>query len=215
MAMSSGSHNEWMERVIDHCVVEDAGLRAGHSILDVGFRRFAALQALAEIVRDNGSVTGVDIDSQHVAEAQTVILEGAWSNIRVTEGSVLDLPFQDGSFDVVLCSGILHEIRNLDRAFRELARVIRPDGRIAIADFNRFSRLKFLLYRAQHRLRGEPCLDVHSGFSHQRMETQLEASGLIERSYRILPEEWTMGFIRTSGFLILAQRQSTSNPEAV
>ena len=144
------------DRLADHPIVKAAGLRAGDSILEIGFRQVALMQTFAEIVGDQGQVTGVDIDLEHVAEAQAAIRENAWSNIQAMEGSILELPFRDGTFDAVLSVGILHEVRDLDRAFREVSRVIRPDGRVVIADFKRFSRIKFALYRARIRLRGKP-----------------------------------------------------------
>jgi len=196
------------DRLVDHPIVKAAGLRAGDSILEIGFRQVALMQTFAEIVGDQGQVTGVDIDPEHVAEAQAAIRENAWSNIQAMEGSILKLPFRDGTFDAVLSVGILHEVRDLDRAFREVSRVIRPDGRVVIADFKHFSRIKFALYRARIRLRGKPCLDIHPGFAHRSLATRLEANGLSQDSYRILPGEWTMGFIRSKSFLLVARKAS-------
>lgn len=192
----------------DHPIVKAAGLRAGDSVLEIGFRQIAAMQSFGEIVGDQGQVTGVDIDSEHVTRAQAAIREDASQNIQALEGSILDLPFPDETFDVVFCLGVLHEIRDLDRAFHELFRVLRSDGRVVIADFQRFSRLKFAIYRARHWLRGKPCLDVHPGFSHQRLAERLEANGLGEASYQTPPGEWTMGFIRSGRFVLVARKES-------
>ena len=127
---------------------------------------------------------------------QTVLGEGSSTNIHVVEGSTLELPFLNDSFDVVFCLGVLHEIRLLDRVIREIARVLRLGGRVVIADFQRFSRFKSSLYRTQ-RLRGESYLDVHPGFAHKRLTARLRPHGLCESSYRALDGEWRLGFIRS------------------
>lgn len=168
------------------------------------FRQVGALKAFAGVVGSSGRITGVDIDPAHVASARTAIHGENLTNIEVVDGSILGLPFGNATFDVILCRGVLHEVRELNRAFCELARVVKPDGRIVIIDFARFSRLKFALYRARHWLRGKPCMDVHPGFSRQSLGFRLEANGLCESSYQILPGEWRMGFIRSNSFLLVA-----------
>jgi len=155
------------------------------------------MQAFAEIVGDQGSVTGIDINSEHVAKAQTVLGEGSSANIHVVEGSTLELPFLNDSFDVVFCLGVLHGIRIPDRAIREIARVLHLGGRVVIADFQRFLRFKRALYRTQVRLRGELCLDVHPGFTHKCLTARLRPHGLCESSYQALDGEWRLGFIRS------------------
>jgi len=192
----------------DHPILKAAGLQAGDAVLEIGFRQIRAMQSFAELVGDQGRVTGMDINPEHVAKAQKELGEGSSTNILAVEGSILDLPFQDETFDVVFCLGVLHEIRDLNRAFLEMARVLRPTGCIVMADFQRFSRLKFAVYRAQVRLRGETCLDVHPGFAHQRLASQLKASGLSESVYQTLAGEWQMGFIRSGRFLLVARKMT-------
>jgi SAM-dependent methyltransferase len=68
-------------------------------------------------------VRAIDLNPEaaiHLAEAAP--------GLEVLQGSVLDLPFPDASFDVVICSGVAHHTPDPDRAFRELTRVLRPGG---------------------------------------------------------------------------------------
>lgn len=194
--------------MIDHPILKAAGLQAGDAVLEIGFRQIRAMESFVEIVGDRGSVTGMDINPEHVAKAQEELGEASSSNIHAVEGSILDLPFQDETFDVVFCLGVLHEIRDLDRAIREIARVLRQGGRVVIADCQRFLRIKFALYRAQVWLRGESCLDVHPGFTHQRLTARLKPHGLCESSYQILDGEWQLGFIRSGRFLLVADKST-------
>lgn len=191
----------------DHPIVTAAGLQSGDCVLDIGFRQIKAMQLFAELVGDSGSVTGIDINSEHVANAQTALGEASSTNIHAVEGSILDLPFPDDTFDVVFCLGVLHEIQDLGRAIREIARVLRLGGRAVIADFQRFSRIKFTLYCLQVRLRGKPCLDVHPGFTHERLTALLMSQGLRELSHETPSGEWRMGFIQCNSFLLVADKE--------
>jgi ubiquinone/menaquinone biosynthesis C-methylase UbiE len=188
-------------------IIKAAGLQSGDSVLEIGFRQINAMRLFAELVGEHGRVTGIDISSEHVAKAQEALGEGSSPNIHAVKGSILDLPFPDSAFDVVFCLGVLHEIRDLNRAFLEIARVLRPNGRVLIADFQRFSRLKFVLYRLQVRLRGESCSDVHPGFTHQSLTERLRSHGLRESSYEKPSGEWRMGFIRCESFLLVADKR--------
>lgn len=192
----------------DHPILKAAGLQAGDTVLEIGFRQIRAMESFAKLVGDRGSVTGIDTNSEHVAKAQTALGEASSPNIHAVEGSILDLPFPDNAFDVVFCLGVLHEIRDLDRAIREIARVLRQGGRVVIVDCQRFSRIKFALYRAQVRFRGASCLDVHPGFTHQRLTARLKPHGLCESSYQALDGEWRLGFIRSGRFLLVAGKES-------
>jgi SAM-dependent methyltransferase len=79
-----------------------------------------------------GSVTGVDVDPEQIAIAR----KGADNtpNIRFFEADATRLPFEDGSFDVVLSFGVLHHIDNWLGALKEIKRVLRGGGYFVYAD---------------------------------------------------------------------------------
>ncbi len=54
--------------------------------------------------------------------------------VRLVEGEAEDLPFDDGSFDVVVSNGVIDLVPDKDAVFSEILRVLRPGGRIQIAD---------------------------------------------------------------------------------
>ncbi|HEX3358804.1 MAG TPA: class I SAM-dependent methyltransferase [Tepidisphaeraceae bacterium] len=62
--------------------------------------------------------------------------EGVASKVTFGQGDVTQLPFPDGCFDTLFCWGVLSHIPNVDSAMRELVRVVKPGGRLAIQTVN-------------------------------------------------------------------------------
>jgi SAM-dependent methyltransferase len=96
---------------------------AGLSVLDAGC---GAHGLNARTCRSHGFAEVRAIDSN-------VDAVRAGRDIGVTAGDLLDLPFLTGYFDLVICSGVAHHTVDPARAFKELARVLKPDGRAYIS----------------------------------------------------------------------------------
>lgn len=132
-----GKFIEW-ERILDHI-----RLRGDETVLDMGCGRGAVLTAVARRL-NTGSVTGVDIWSKkdQSGNAQDVTLrnaalEGVSNRVRIETADMRSLPFADATFDLVVSSLAIHNIRwNAGRrqAIAEAYRVLKAGGRIAIAD---------------------------------------------------------------------------------
>lgn len=108
-------------------------LRAGHRVLDVAAGRGAtALLAGAEHPVE---VDGVDLSASNVDHANTAALEaGLGSRVRFHRGDAERLPFGDGVFDAAVCECAFCTFPGKATAARELARVLRPGGRLGITD---------------------------------------------------------------------------------
>lgn len=74
------------------------------------------------------SVVGMDVSDSGLADARRRAASFGAGNVSFRQGSVLDMPFEDGEFDFVLCSGILHHTPGVERGLRELRRVLKPGG---------------------------------------------------------------------------------------
>jgi ubiquinone/menaquinone biosynthesis C-methylase UbiE len=86
------------------------------------------------MVGPQGAVTGIDMTPEMLAKARESAAEMELDNVELAEGEAEALPFADESFDVVVSNGVIDLIPDKDAVFSELARVLRPGGRIQIAD---------------------------------------------------------------------------------
>jgi len=105
----------------------------GGAVLDVGTGPGVLLVELAKR-RPDLRLTGIDLSADMIAAA-TRNLDPFGFRATAQVGDVTDLPFPDGSFDLVVSSLSLHHWDEPEAAVPELARVLRPGGRVQIYDF--------------------------------------------------------------------------------
>jgi arsenite methyltransferase len=109
-------------------------LERGEVVLDLGSGAGTDSLVAAQMVGPQGDVTGLDMTPEMLAKAQAAAAEMEAANVEFVEGEVEVLPFGDESFDVVISNGVIDLVPDKDAVFSEINRVLRPGGRIQIAD---------------------------------------------------------------------------------
>ena len=108
--------------------------RLGERILEVGVGTGYYSLDLAEWVGGAGTIELFDLQREmldHVAERAG---ERGLANLVATQGDATDLPYEDGSIDAVVLTAVLGEIPDREAAVAEIARVLRPGGRLVVGE---------------------------------------------------------------------------------
>ena len=111
-------------------VINRAQLLTGESVLDVGVGTGAVAEQAAEKIGGRGRAVGIDISPDMIALARQRMAERGLTNVALRDGRGESIPADDQSFDVVLSSLTLMYVIDRAAAAREIARVLRPGGRL-------------------------------------------------------------------------------------
>jgi arsenite methyltransferase len=109
-------------------------LEPGELVLDVGSGAGTDSLVAAQMVGSDGRVTGIDMTPEMLAKARAAAAEMGATNVEFVEGEVEMLPFEGASFDTIISNGVIDLVPDKDAVFSEIQRVLRPGGRIQIAD---------------------------------------------------------------------------------
>lgn len=109
-------------------------IRTGDTVLDIGSGSGTDALIAGRKVGAAGRVIGLDMTPAMLEKFADNIARMGARNIEPLEGNAEELPLADASVDVVTSNGVLNLVPDKPRAFREIARVLRPGGRVQIAD---------------------------------------------------------------------------------
>jgi SAM-dependent methyltransferase len=109
--------------------VADLGTRPGDAVLDAGCGTGRALPFLRDAVGPAGTVLGVDLTAPMLDAA---VRAGRHRGGRLLRADVARLPVRDGALDAVFAAGLIAHLPQPAEGLRELARVVRPGGRLAL-----------------------------------------------------------------------------------
>lgn len=109
---------------------------ADKQTLEIGLGQGADAE---QLIRRGAKWSGVDLTEESVERVGVRLQLKSLPFENLVQGSALELPFEDNSFDIVFSHGVLHHIPEIERAQREIHRVLRPDGLLVAMLYARYS----------------------------------------------------------------------------
>ena len=109
-------------------------LRPGDVVVDLGSGAGIDLLLAAKKVGPTGRVIGIDMTDEMIARARANIAAAGLTNVEVKRGVIEDLPVESGSVDWVISNCVINLSPEKDRVFSEIARVLKPGGRMLVSD---------------------------------------------------------------------------------
>ncbi len=133
--MTAGLHHRWRARAVDL-----ARVGPGSRVLDVATGTGDLALELARRVAPGGEVVGSDFSEGMLARARAKVGRGdagvsSEVAVRFERGDALELPYEDGSFDAATVGFGVRNFSDLARGLAEMARVVRPGGRVVVLEF--------------------------------------------------------------------------------
>lgn len=119
-------------------VIERSGIKSGNQVLEIGCGGGFFLTRAAAAVGESGKVYGLDIAADMLARCRRYLGKfprEVQERVELVQKSAYELPFADGSLDVVYFVTVLMEIPDPQRCLVEVRRVLKPQGIVAVTEF--------------------------------------------------------------------------------
>ena len=143
LARMLGYHDDWLEDLPEGSIASFAGtgnpfrighLQPGERVVDVGSGAGIDSLIAAKMVGPSGQVIGVDMTPAILEMARKSVSLAGPGNVEFREGLAESLPVPDSWADVIISNGVLNLLPDKLAALQEMARVLKPSGRLQIGD---------------------------------------------------------------------------------
>jgi arsenite methyltransferase len=168
-----------------------ADLAEGETVLDLGSGAGLDVILSARRVGPTGRAYGLDMTDEMLELARTNVAESGLDNVELLHGMIEAVPLPDASVDVVISNCVINLAPDKGPVFREIARVLRPGGRIGVTDVIAEDHLS----PAERAERGSFVGCIAGALSAAEYRHQLEAAGLtaveIEPTHAVADGMWS------------------------
>jgi SAM-dependent methyltransferase len=113
-----------------------APLTEGMIVLDLGCGTGVDAMIAARVIGPMGRVIGIDMTGEMLQKARQACAQAGCTNVQITKGMAHELDLKGGSVDVVLSNGVINLCPDKERVLAEIYRVLRPGGRLQVADMS-------------------------------------------------------------------------------
>ena len=162
------------EDQVEGALLEFVGPSQVSAYLDLG----TGTGRILELVAPRASrAVGIDLNGEMLTLARARIERASLNHVQVRRGDLFELPYADDSFELITVHQVLHYLEDPSAAVAEAARVLKPGGRLVIADFAPHA-LEFLRDAHQHR---------RLGFADKEVAQWFKTAGLSLAGTRALP----------------------------
>jgi SAM-dependent methyltransferase len=185
-------------------VALDAALSADATVLDCGCGT-AQLAAFLAVAAPRRSVFGIDGCRMSLECAEEFRARAGVANLQLVRADLFDLPVRPGSFQTVICRGVVHHTPDPAEATRRVARCVAPGGTLVLGFYETWARSFHRFRRGLSRLRGgEPIAWMDPLLRGARLDPEKRRIW-IDDQYRhplehILPMPWTLRVLEQEGF---------------
>ncbi|MFQ5866579.1 MAG: arsenite methyltransferase [bacterium] len=111
-----------------------ADIREGEIVLDIGSGGGLDVFLASKKVGPKGKVIGLDMTEQMVEKAKQNAKKGNYNNVEFKLGEAEDIPVKDNSVDLVMSNCVINLVPDKEKAYQEIYRILRPNGKFVISD---------------------------------------------------------------------------------
>jgi ubiquinone/menaquinone biosynthesis C-methylase UbiE len=164
------------------------GVRQGR-VLDVGTGSGRIAIRLARL-NPALQIEGIDLSNSMLELARTNATRAGVANVHFSLGDAKQIPFADGTFDLVICHQLLHQLPDPIIALREVNRVAKAEGGILVRDIRRLPKLwmdlalPFWCLGYSPKLREQTSASFRAGLTHDEFRSLSEEVGIARAVYR-------------------------------
>lgn len=109
-------------------------IHTGETVLDIGCGAGMDLLLAAKRAGPGGHAIGIDMTDAMIKRVRKSSVEGGFRHVEIRKGDATSLPVPDASVDLVISNGVLNLVPEKERGFGEIVRVLKPGGRLHLAD---------------------------------------------------------------------------------